>query len=84
MKNYLKIIGAGIFFYVFFVYFTPYVAKFVPAWQYYVNVCNDRNIEPGALYYSDLPMIYETEAANREAVINAYGSMTGFMPVKNK
>ena len=29
-------------------------------------------------------MIYETEAANREAVLDAYGSMTGFMPVKEK
>lgn len=83
MKNYLKIIGAGVFFYIFFVYFTPYIAQYVPAWSYYVNVCNERNIEPGALYYSDLPMIYETEAANREAVIDAYGSMTGFMPVKD-
>ncbi len=84
MKNYLKLIGAGVFIYIFFAHFTPYVAQFVPSWQYYVNVCNDRNLEPGALYYSDLPIIYESEAANREAVIEAYGSVTGFMPVNDK
>lgn len=84
MKNYLKLFGAGVFLYVFFAHFTPYVAQFVPAWEYYVDVCEERNLHPGALYYSDLPIIYESEAANREAVIDAYGSMTGFIPVDKK
>lgn len=84
MKNYLKLIGSGVFLYVFFAHFTPFVAQFVPAWEYYVDVCEEKNLQPGALYYSDLPIIYESEAANREAVINAYGSMTGFMPVDKK
>ncbi len=84
MKNYLKLIGSGVFLYVFFAHFTPYVAQFVPAWEYYVDVCDEKNLEPGALYYSDLPVIHESEAANREAVLRAYGSMTGFMPVEKK
>lgn len=84
MKNYLKLIGSGVFLYVFFAHFTPYIAQYVPAWQYYVNVCEENDLQPGALYYSDLPMIYEVEAMNREAVLDAYGSMTGFIPVNEK
>ncbi len=84
MKNYLKLFGSCLFLYVFFAYFTPYIAQFFPNWTHYVQVCEERNLDPGALYYTNLPIIYESEQANREAVQEAYGSILGFLPVKEK
>ncbi len=46
-----------IFFYFFFVYFTPFIAKaYFPNWQKYLEGAHDLNIETGALFYTDVPV----------------------------
>ncbi len=46
-----------IFFYFFFVYFTPFIAKsYFPNWQRYLEGAQEHNIETGALFYTDVPV----------------------------
>ena len=78
-----KLITYSLVLYLFFAHFTPFIVQFFPRWQAYVDTANEHGIEPGALYYTDVPVSLDAEQANRRAVMKAYGSMLGWKPIKN-
>lgn len=84
MKNFAKLVGYSFLLYLFFAHFTPFIVQFFPNWQRYVVTANEYGIEPGALYYSDVPVVSGAESATREAVIEAYGSILGWKAVGDK
>lgn len=84
MFKFFKLIAYSSLLYLFFAHFTPFIAQFCPNWQTYVDAANEYDIEPGTLYYTDVPVVSDSEHASRRAVIKAYGSMLGWKSVSDE
>ena len=48
--------------------FTPFIVPHIPALARYGDVALENNIQPGALYYTDVPVSAEAEQNNRDTV----------------
>ena len=70
-KNLIKlgIIGFGLWF--FFAIFTPWFENFFPAWQRYNRIAEEKGLDSGALYYSNVPVYQDAEEHLREATRQA-------------
>lgn len=82
MRNYFKLFAISFGLYVFFAHFTPFVASFVPAWQAYYESCHEHNIDPSALYYTDLEEPLAAERQNRISIEETMGSLSSWKPVE--
>lgn len=82
--KFIKLIACSFLLYFFFAHFTPFIVQFFPNWQAYVEAADEYGIEPGALYYTDVPVVLDAEHASREAVMKAYGNMLGWKSVDDK
>lgn len=80
LPKYLKLIASFAFLYVFFVYITPLFTHYFPNWTHFAKTADENNIEPGAIYYTNVPVTSDSEHANREAVEKVYGSSLGWKP----
>lgn len=76
----LKLIASFVFIYVFFVYLTPLFTQYFPNWTHFAKTADENNIEPGAIYYTNVPVTSDSEHANRAAVEKVYGSSLGWKP----
>lgn len=47
---------------------TPIIVSHIPALAYYGEVALENNIQPGALYYTDVPVTADAEQNNRDTV----------------
>ena len=79
-----KLIIYSFLLYVFFAHFTPFIVQFFPSWQAYVDTAEEHGIEPGALYYTDVPVALDAAEASRRAIIKTYGSELGWKPINKK
>lgn len=53
---------------VFFWVLTPLIVAHCPPLARYGKLCDDNDITPGALYYSDVPVTVDAEQNNRDTV----------------
>ena len=62
-------LAAGLFaIWLFLWVLTPIIVSHIPALARYGDVALENNIQPGALYYTDVPVSAEAEQNNRDTV----------------
>lgn len=59
----------GIWFFIFV--FSPFIQSFFPAWQRFNEISEEKGLDPGALYYTNVPVTQESEAHTRQAIREA-------------
>lgn len=62
----LALWGVGLWF--FFAIFTPVLENHVPAWKRYNEIQEEKGLDSGALYYTNVPQTQEAEEQTRAAV----------------
>ncbi|MBD5607977.1 MAG: hypothetical protein HDQ93_03900 [Desulfovibrio sp.] len=68
IKNILKLLGICLCLWFFFAVITPILEDHIPAWKRYNEIQDEKGLDSGAIYYSDVPQIQEAEERMREAV----------------
>lgn len=49
----------------------PFLEERIPAWKHFTHVVEEQGLDPGALYYTNVPQTQEAEAHMRQAVKEA-------------
>lgn len=62
----LALWGAGLWF--FFAVLTPVLEDRIPAWKRYNQIQEEKGLDSGALYYTNVPQTQEAEERTRAAV----------------
>ncbi len=68
MKGLLKLVLCGGILYAFLIWIGPFLSNQSEIGRAFTAVLEENDLHSGALYYTDLPMIYEAEAAVQAGV----------------
>lgn len=63
-----KLVLWGVGLWVFFAVITPRLVALSPAWQHYDRVQEENDLDSGALYYTNVPVVQSAAEAMQQAV----------------
>jgi len=66
--NYFKLIFGVFIIWAYFWVVHPLLIKHLPSFAHYLETAQKYNIDPSAIYYTDVPITLEAEMNNRDAV----------------